>query len=104
MLEFSKYGGPGEGYEGKGKLPPRRKDIIIYYLWLLGLDPNEYCKEVPEDYVPKNLDSLSFIPRPESFKMPAWATPPESSDEESEDVEVGKPKNKRKIVYWKVLN
>ena len=52
-------------------------------------------KEIPKDFVPKNSDSFSFIPPPGNFKMPAWATPPESSDEEPEDNEVGRPKNKK---------
>ena len=92
LLEFSKYGGPGRSYEGKGKLPPRLKDIIVHYFWLLGLNPNEYCKEVPEDYVPRDLDNLDFLPPPESFEMPAWATPPEYEDEESEDEVVTRKK------------
>ena len=43
LLEFHNYGGPGNVYEGKGKLTPRLKDIICsyFFLFLLGVDQDD---------------------------------------------------------------
>ena len=83
-MDFYKYGGPGIKYDG-GRLPPRIKDIIVHYFFLLGLNPNEHAKHIPEDYEDRDLDNLSFIPPPTDFIMPSWATPKVPGDTQSSD-------------------
>ena len=75
LLDFFNYGGPGIKYGGQGKLPPMLKDIITHYFYLLGENPNEFAKEIPDDFEPRQLDDLSFIPPPPGFVIPDWATP-----------------------------
>ena len=79
LLDFKSYGGPGGGYKGPGKLPPKLKDLIIWYFWLLGADPNHGI-EIPEGYVEKNFDNLRHVfPPPCDFILPNWATPYEAT-------------------------
>ena len=70
-MDFYKYGGPGKKYDGRGKLPPMVRDMIIHYFYLLGLNPNDHAK----DYEDRGLDDLPFIPPPPHFVVPDWATP-----------------------------
>ena len=48
LLDFWKYGGPGTSYSG-GRLPPRIKDLIVHYFYLLGINPNYHARTIPED-------------------------------------------------------
>lgn len=85
LLDFYKYGGPGIKYGGQGKLPPMLKDIITHYFFLLGENPNLLAEEIPSNYEERCLDDLTFIPPPDDFVFPDWATPFEAdgSDEVS---------------------
>ena len=76
----SKYGGPGTSYSG-GRLPPRIKDLIVHYFYLLGLNPNHHACNVPEDYEERDLDKLAFIPPPPDFVIPVWADPKDPDDD-----------------------
>ena len=80
LLVFWKYGGPGTSYSG-GRLPPRIKDLIVHYFYLLGLNPNHHARNVPEDYEERDLDKLSFIPPPPDFVIPVWADPKDPDDD-----------------------
>ena len=82
LLEFHKYGGPGTSYEGTGKLPPRIKDLICHYFYLLGVNPNEHAEKIPDDYEPRDLEKLPFIPPPADFVAPDWAGPEDDYEEE----------------------
>ena len=85
LLEFHKYGGPGNAYEGKGKLTPRLKDIICSYFFLLGVDPNTHAQDVPEGYQNKNLDDLNVTTPPDNFMMPAWAGGDDDGGDQEDD-------------------
>ena len=63
-LDFYKYGGPGTSYSG-GRLPPRIKDIIVHYFYLLGINPNYHARTVPEGYEERDLDNLAFFLPPQ---------------------------------------
>ena len=54
LLDFKKYGGPSTSFRG-GRLPPRMKDLIVHYYYLLGLNPNYHARTIPEEnkYVDK---------------------------------------------------
>ena len=86
LLDFYLYGGPGTAYGGSGKLPPRVRDIIVHYFYLLGLNPNIHAKKVPADYKERDLE-FSFIPPPPDFQLPVWADPKVPGDSEDEDEE-----------------
>ena len=62
LMDFYKYGGPGSKYDGNGKLPPMIKDVLVHYFYLLGLNPNEHARKIPDDYKDRCLDDLTFIP------------------------------------------
>ena len=83
LLDFALYGGPGTGYSG-GRLPPRIKDLIVHYFYLLGLNPNEHARTIPENYEERDLEKLSFIPPPPDFVVPRWATPKDPNEEDSD--------------------
>ena len=85
ILEFRKYGGPGNAYEGKGKLTPRLKDLICSYFYLLGVDPNTHAQNIPEGYTAKNLDDLNVTTPPEGWVVPDWAGENVEEEEEEED-------------------
>ena len=61
------------------------KDIITHYFFLLGEKPNLLAEEIPSNYEERCLDDLTFIPPPDDFVFPDWATPFEAdgSDEVS---------------------
>ena len=85
------YGGPGNAYEGKGKLTPRLKDIICSYFHILGIDPNSHAQEIPEVYMNKNLSDLSVTTPPENFVMLDWAG---GEDKGEDDVQLPAPTTK----------
>ena len=86
-MDFYKYGGPGKKYEGNGRLPPMIKDVIVHYFYLLGLNPNEHARDIPDDYQDRWLDDLPFIPPPAHFSLPDWATPAQPGDDDDDDTE-----------------
>ena len=57
LLDFKKYGGHGTSFSG-GRLPPRIKDLIVHYFYLLGINPNYHARTIPEDYEEMDLDNL----------------------------------------------
>ena len=79
-LDFYKYGGPGTSYSG-GRLPPRIKDIIVHYFYLLGINPNYHARNIPDGYEERDLDNLPFIPPPLDFTIPGWADPADSAND-----------------------
>ena len=95
-LDFYKYGGPGTSYSG-GRLPPRIKDIIVHYFYLLGINPNYHARTVPEGYEERDLDNLAFILPPPDFANTAW-TDPKDPDNDSEASRVYTHKTHRKTL------
>ena len=85
LLDFYKYGGPGKKYEGNGKLPAMIKDVLIHYMYLLGVNPNEHAVDIPSNYENRWLDDLGFIPPPAHFILPDWATPCQPGDNDTEE-------------------
>ena len=61
------------------------KDVLIHYMYLLGVNPNEHAVDIPSNYENRWLDDLGFIPPPAHFILPDWATPCQPGDNDTEE-------------------
>ena len=59
--------------------------MLVHYLYILGVNPNEHSIEIPSNYEDRWLDNLDFIPPTAHFILTDWATPCQPGDNDTEE-------------------